>query len=51
VSRRISLAFLAPDIVEQIMSGTKPLEITPERLKQVCPLPVSWDEQRALLSA
>ena len=51
VSRRISLAFLAPDIVEEIMSGTQPLELTPERLEQVCPLPVSWDEQRALLSA
>ena len=51
VSRRITLAFLAPDIVEKIMSGTQPLELMPERLKQVCPLPVSWAEQRALLSA
>lgn len=51
VSRRISLAFLAPDITEMIVSGTQPLELTPERLKQACPLPVSWDEQRALLLA
>ena len=49
VSRRISLAFMAPDIVENIISGTHPLELTPERLKKACPLPVSWDEQRALL--
>ena len=51
VSRRISLAFLAPDVTEMILSGTQPLELTPERLKQACPLPVSWDEQRALLLA
>ncbi len=51
VSRRISLAFLAPDVVEMILSGIQHLELTPERLKQACPLPVSWDEQRALLFA
>ena len=51
VSRRISLAFLAPDVTEMILSGTQPLELTPERLKQACPLPVSWDEQRTLLLA
>lgn len=49
VSRRISLAFMAPDIVEKIMFGSQPLKLTPERLKKACPLPVSWDEQRALL--
>ncbi len=51
VSRRISLALLAPDVVEMILSGTQPVQLTPERLKQACPLPVSWDEQRALLLA
>lgn len=49
VSRRISLAFMAPDIVEKIITGTHPLALTPERLKKACPLPVSWEEQRALL--
>ncbi len=49
VSRRISLALLAPDITELILSGTQPPELTPERLKRACPLPTSWDEQRALL--
>jgi site-specific DNA recombinase len=49
VSRRISLAFLAPDVTNLIVSGTQPLSLTPERLKQACPLPVSWDDQRALL--
>ncbi len=49
VSRRISLAFLAPDVNELIISGTQPLALTTERLRQACPLPVSWDEQRAML--
>lgn len=49
VSRRISLAFLAPHVTNLIVSGTQPLSLTPERLKQACPLPVSWDDQRALL--
>ena len=49
VSRRISLAFLTPDVTSLIVSGTQPLSLTPERLKQACPLPVSWDDQRALL--
>ena len=49
VSRRISLAFLAPDVTHLIATGTQPLSLTPERLKRACPLPVSWEEQRALL--
>ena len=51
VSRRITLAFMAPDIVNKILAGRQPLELTPERLKKACPLPVSWEEQRALLLA
>ena len=39
VSRTISLAFLAPDIVEMIVSGNQPLSLTPERLKAARPLP------------
>ncbi len=49
VSRTISLAFLAPDIVEMILAGTQPLALTPERLKPRRPLPLQWDEQRQLL--
>lgn len=51
ISKKISLAFLAPDITETIVSGTQPISLTPEALKRACPLsfPVSWDEQRAKL--
>jgi DNA invertase Pin-like site-specific DNA recombinase len=49
ISKKISLAFLAPDITDMIATGTQPMRLTPEALKRACPLPVSWDEQRALL--
>lgn len=49
VSRSISLAFLAPDIVETILTGRQPATLTPERLRSHRPLPLDWDEQRALL--
>ena len=51
ISLKISLAFLAPDIVESIIDGTQPRSLTPERLKKACPLPISWEEQRAILLA
>lgn len=47
ISRRISLAFLAPDITEAILAGTQPAFLTPERLTRHCPLPASWEKQRS----
>jgi hypothetical protein len=49
ISRYISLAFLAPDIVEAIVNGQQPIELTVTRLKKLCPLPLSWDDQRRVL--
>jgi DNA invertase Pin-like site-specific DNA recombinase len=49
VSRTISLAFLAPDILEMILEGRQPVTLTPEKLKRACPLPADWVEQRTLL--
>jgi DNA invertase Pin-like site-specific DNA recombinase len=49
VSRTISLAFLAPDIVEMILKGQQPAILTPEHLKACRPVPLIWQEQRALL--
>ena len=49
VGRGISLAFLAPDIVEAIVVGRQPVELTAARLKRVRDMPVSWAEQRKLL--
>ena len=49
ISDRIRLAFLAPDIVEDIIEGRQPASITLASLKRACPLPMSWAEQRARL--
>ena len=49
VSRFLPLAFLAPDIVEAILAGRQPVELTPEKLKRLRNLPKSWEEQRQLL--
>ena len=49
VSRIIPLGLLAPDIVEAILAGRQPIDLTAKRLKRVPDLPVSWAEQRRLL--
>jgi DNA invertase Pin-like site-specific DNA recombinase len=48
VSRTIRLAFLAPDIVEAILAGRQPVELTPRRLMRD-ELPLDWRRQRRLL--
>ena len=48
VSRCLPLAFLAPDIVEAILQGRQPVELTALRLKRIG-LPLSWVEQRRRL--
>ena len=49
VSRVITLAFLAPDILEKIITGDHSHLLTPERLRKACPLPLRWEDQRVLL--
>jgi len=49
ISRLLPLAFLAPDIVEAIMSGTQPMELTTKRLKRFDSLPLDWQQQRTVL--
>ncbi len=49
VGRMIAFAFLAPDIVEAILDGRQPVELTAALLKRVRDLPISWVEQRRLL--
>jgi len=46
VSRILPLGLLAPDIVEAILTGHQPIEMTTRRLKRLTDLPVSWIEQR-----
>ena len=49
VSRILPLGLLAPDIVEAILGGRQPIELTAKRLKRIRDLPVSWAEQRRVL--
>jgi hypothetical protein len=49
VGHLIPLAFLAPDIVATILSGTQPVDLTTETLTKRIELPLAWTEQRALL--
>jgi site-specific DNA recombinase len=50
VSRIIRLAFLAPKIVEQIVNGCQPPNLTAESLlKDRTELPLAWDAQRHML--
>jgi len=48
VSRILPLAFLAPEIVEEILDGRQPVELTAARLKRI-QLPHAWAEQRRIL--
>jgi DNA invertase Pin-like site-specific DNA recombinase len=50
ISRTLPLAFLAPRIIETILAGRQPIELTAQRLSRVSELPTSWAEQLKLLS-
>ena len=47
ISRIIRLALLAPDIVEAIVAGKHPADLTLKKL--MTSVPVEWAEQRAFL--
>jgi hypothetical protein len=49
VARVLPLALLAPDIIEDILEGRQPPELTATRLKRMTDLPLSWEEQRQIL--
>jgi DNA invertase Pin-like site-specific DNA recombinase len=49
-TRVINLAFLAPDIIEGIIAGQQPADLSIEKLTKHIDLPVCWSQQRQLLS-
>jgi hypothetical protein len=49
MSRILRLALLAPDLVEVILAGRTAQPLMLDQLER--PLPMSWDDQRCLLSA
>ena len=49
VARVVNLAFLAPDIVQRIVRGDYQVDLNSDRLIRMGPLPIAWNEQRAML--
>jgi DNA invertase Pin-like site-specific DNA recombinase len=50
VRRLVYLAFLSPEVVEAILQGRQPVELTATRLSEF-ELPLDWIEQRSLLAS
>ena len=49
IGRTLNLAYLAPDIVEAILDGRQPNNLTAKQLKRMTDLPLDWDGQRRAL--
>jgi site-specific DNA recombinase len=49
VQQAICYAFLAPDIIRQVLQGRQPLGLTSKWIFRH-PLPMDWAEQRALIA-
>ena len=49
IQKMIGLAFLAPDLLRQVMEGTQPPGLTSDRAMR-CGIPSDWTEQRALFA-
>jgi hypothetical protein len=49
VARVLPLALLAPDIIDDILAGRQPTDLTATKLRRLIDLPLSWAEQRDVL--
>jgi hypothetical protein len=50
IRRLVGLAFLSPELVEAILQGRQPVDLTSTRLTEL-DLPLEWTEQRKLLAS
>jgi hypothetical protein len=48
-TRIVHLAFLAPDLADQILRGAHPANLTATRLLELVPLPTDWAAQREMM--
>ena len=48
-TRLIRLSYLAPDIIEAILDGRQPHDLTADKLLAHSRLPLGWHEQRTVL--
>ena len=49
IGRSLQIAFLAPDIIEAILAGRQPVELTARRLRRIGQVPIEWKRQRTAL--
>jgi len=49
ISRVMTLVFLAPDIIESIIAGRQPADLSVEKLTKRIDLPLDWAQQHQLL--
>ena len=50
IRRLVGHAFLSPELVEAILQGRQPVELTATRLSEL-DLPMDWTEQHRLLAS
>ena len=48
-TRLVRLSYLAPDIIEAILDGRQPRDLTGDKLLAHSRLPLTWHEQRTVL--
>jgi len=48
-TRLVRLSYLAPDITQAILDGCQPRDLTADKLLAHSRLPLTWQEQRAVL--
>ncbi|HQX08550.1 MAG TPA: hypothetical protein PKZ19_17295 [Zoogloea sp.] len=48
MKRMIRISYLAPAIIECILDGTQPPDLTVARLNTITNLPLAWNAQKAL---
>jgi site-specific DNA recombinase len=48
-TRLVRLSYLAPDIIQAILDGRQPCDLTPDKLLAHSRLPLAWNEQRTVL--
>ena len=48
ISRVLGLAYMAPDLVQSILEGRQPVEMTASSLRRIGALPPKWSDQRRL---
>ena len=48
-TRLVRLSYLAPDIIQAILDGRQPCDLTPDKLLAHSRLPLVWNEQRTVL--